>query len=375
MRPLLRKKARVVAFVVIAAIGSTACVKQNDPGVGLVKFDSSAVFGQSDGQGDIPGFGTANPFPDSFGITELPVRNIVNRVPDIAGGPCPAAKLTAFPKTSSQPTIDGLPPVGVYQWKRVLSVVKNAAAEPSLTQRPFALESRSIRNVVRTPGVIGDHEFSFEMVSPDPFVVGNSVITTFKVNSNATLLYENNIPARTVGVVDVPGYDLRVVPPNDMPGIFISKIVTVNSSGVGVASFSPVQPVMILPLEGGVVRSGQEFRSIGIDATSGAVLTNAGLVGRKSRVDACGEIVEGYVVSLSQIYSGDFNTGDPVGTVTNIATRNQTRNIDYVFATQYGAMPIQETLSVGDIAVDPTGFIGKWELGGLTPAPLPSPTK
>ena len=53
---LLRKNIRAIARVVaVAAIASSACVKQNVPGVGLVKFDSSAVFGQSKGQGDIPG--------------------------------------------------------------------------------------------------------------------------------------------------------------------------------------------------------------------------------------------------------------------------------------------------------------------------------
>ncbi len=176
-------------------------------------------------------------------------------------------------------------------------------------------------------------------------------------------------------MVDVPGQDIRVRPLQDVPGIYITKIVTVNASGASVTSFTPVVQMLVLPLDGGVIRTNQTFRSIGIDATSGTVLTNDGLVGRTSRIDACGEIVEGFVVSLKQTYSGDLNASDPAGTLLNLATRNQTRNVDYVFAPQYGALPIQETLSVGDVEVDATGFIGKWEFGGLDPKPLPDSQK
>src|SRR5205085_922779 len=151
-------------------------------------------------------------------------------------------------------------------------------------------------------------------------------------NSNPTLLYENNVPARTIGVVDVPGQDIRVTPPNDEPGIFITRIQTVNPSGAVVSSFVPVLPMLILPLEGGVVRTGQTFNSIGIDATSGTVLVNRGTVGRASRIDACGEIVEGYVVSLAQTYSGDFDPANATVDIPNYVSRMQTRSVDYVFA-------------------------------------------
>jgi hypothetical protein len=49
--------------------------------------------------------------------------------------------------------------------------------------------------------------------------------------------------------------------------------------------------------------------------------------------------------------------------------------VNYTFATQYGALPISETLSLGDVNVDPIAALGKWELGSLTPTPLPDSVK
>ena len=369
MRLQLRSHARAIALVALTAIGASACVKQNLPGVGLVKFDSSAVFGQSKGEGNVPGFGEAGAFPDQFALPEVPLRDIVQRLAPKSDGPCPAAKLTAFPNTSASVLVKGRPTEGVYKWKRDLFVQKNAAADPSLVARPFQLEARVIRRVT----VKNDHDFTFEMISPDPFTAGQRVVTSFEVNSNPTLLVERTVPARTIGVVTTPYEEVRLPPPNDMPGVFITRIQTQKDSGTVLSSFSPLQPMLILPLDGGLVRSGQTFQNVAIDPNSVTVLAQSGLVGRTARVDACGEIVEGYAVTLNQVYSGDFNTNDPNSIVTAInhaVNTNQTRSVTYVFATQYGVLPIGESLSIGDITTDSTAFIGKWELGGLTPVPL-----
>ena len=110
MRLLLRNHIRTIALVAITAVASSACVKQHLPGVGLVKFDSSAVFGQSKGQGDIPGFGTPGAFSDQFAVPNLPIPQLIRRLVDRApSGPCPEARLSDFPSTSASVTIKGLP--------------------------------------------------------------------------------------------------------------------------------------------------------------------------------------------------------------------------------------------------------------------------
>lgn len=364
-------KRTVVAFLALCALGSAACVKQDPPGVGLVKFDSSAVFGlpPEDEEPVVPNFSVPE---EAFvaGSVILPNRPPVTQVK--SEGPCPAAKLTAFPKGPATVQVKDMPAAGVYKWKRNLLAIKDATRNPpQFLNRPFALEGRAIRRVARD----SDHQFRFEMLSPDPLTNGNTIITSFRVNTNPELVAERTIGTETIGVVNTPGSDVRVVNPQDAPGIFITEIERQDAQGVRVSRFTPVQPMLIVPLEGGILRSGQTFRSVGIDASTGTAITNDGVVGRTSRVDACGEIVEGYTVTLHQTLTSDSQEDSPDDAASKVATREETREVTYTFATQYGALPIAETLALGDINVDPVAAIGKWELGGLAPAPLPDALK
>jgi hypothetical protein len=371
MKPSLRSAPRAIVLVALISVASSACVKQNEPGVGLVKFNSTAVFGAPK-KNDIPGFGTADEFGDEIPISDADLPSLRLTPPKPADpGPCPPAKLTAFPKASASVKVLGVPAVGVYKWKRALVVSKDASKDPAQTSRPFALESRAIRRFARQ----SDHQFSFEMVSPDALVPGNSVVTGFVVNTSSELLVNRTLPSRTIGVVDVPGTDLRQTNPSDPSGIFISSVVQQDGSGKEISAFRPVRPMLVTPLDGGIIRPGQAFNSVGIDASAGAVLANAGTVLRTSRIDACGEIVEGFAVLLKQTYTADIPLDDVSNALSRYASRKETREVSYVFATQYGALPIGETLSIGDVELDPTAFLAKWELGGLTPTALPDTLK
>jgi hypothetical protein len=367
MTQLLPKKT-LIALVALSALFSAACVKQDAPGVGVVKFDSSAIFGITPNEKPVlPDFEV----PD-LSSEDLPDLDFKERVlPPVDPGPCPEALLTAFPKKSSTPQVIGLPTAGVYKWQRDLLTLKDTSADPPVKTFPFALEGRAIRRVVQE----GDHQFTFEMLAPDPFVASDTVITSFKVNTNPVLFVDRRVDSRTIGVVNIPGTDVRVANPSDAPGVFITGIDVQNSAGTRVSAFRPVQPMLILPLEGGIVRTGQQFRSVGIDAATGTAVMNDGVTGRTSRVDACGEIVEGYVVTLHQVLSSDVDPADPVGAGGGLAFNQETREITYTFATQYGALPIAESLSIGDINVDEVAALGKWELGALTPTALPDSLK
>ena len=361
-----RQLSRLAALLVFGS----ACVKQNDPGVGLVKFDSSAVFGIAPKEEPV-----VAGFELPTDLAELPdvSRPITPLRPRVDEGPCPEAKLTAFPARASTVKVDGLPTEGLYRWKRPLLTLKNSAATPPLLKGyPFTLQSRAIRRVVKE----GDHQFSFEMVAPSTLSENRTTITSFRVNTNEQLVVDRRVDSRTIGVVNVPGTDVRVANPSDAPGIFITAIEEQDPQGVRLSRFEPVQPMLVVPLEGGLIRSGQAFRSVGIDATSGSAITNDGIVGRTSRVDACGEIVEGYAVTLHQTLTDDSaHYPSPVDAGATAATQGETREITYNFATQYGALPIAETLSIGDVNVDDYAALAKLELGGLTPKPLPDSLK
>ena len=365
--PLL-PKTKTVAFVALLALATAACVKQDAPGVGVVKFESSAVFGITPNKPVVPDFNV--PEDLSSIVPDLPLTTTV--LPKPPEGPCPAAKLTAFPKKSASVDVVGTPPEGLYRWKRPLFTTKNTAFSPPEKSLPFTLQSRGIRRV--TKGTT-DHDFDFEMVAPDDFVPGDTIITAFHVNTNKALIADRRVDSRSIGVVNIPGTDVRISYPNDEAGIFISSIEVQDAKGTQVSLFKPVQPMLVLPLEGGILRTGQSFRSVGIDASSGQAIVNDGITGRASRIDACGEIVEGYSVSLKQILTRDLDMNDPVGAAATIANRQQTREVGYTFATEYGALPIGETLSIGDVNSDPVAALAKWELGGLTPTALPDNLK
>jgi hypothetical protein len=375
-----------VACLVVLTLGASACVKQNAPGVGLVKFDSSAVFGiPTKTETPIPGFEPPDNFSD-FNVGGFVGTPVTAKAPDL--GPCPPAKLTAFPKTTATPNVVGMPAEGIYKWKRDLFVTQDLTQDPPVRARlGLLLQSRAIRRVQRQ----SDHQFSFEMVQTEATHPDLTVVTQFRVNTNPEIIAEQDtrnvntgdvpvdgvpqvsrdVPG-TIGVVDVPYENARVTNPADAPGVFILGIETRTKDDVLQSSFTPVQPMLILPLDGGIIRSGQTFRSVGISQSDQSVLVNDGTVGRTNRIDACGEIAEGYQVTLKQTLSTDVQDGaSPLQAASNQQTREQT----FTFATQLGALPIADSIAVGNTDVDPIAFYGSWSLGGLTPTPLPEGLK
>ena len=320
MRPLPLNKT-VVLTLALAGLVTSACVKSNPPGVGLVKVDTAAVFGVTKAEPPA-GFSPSVDLGQNaleIPLADLPTFDLVGRSPDkvLSNELCPVADTRkAFPKESASVNVKGLAPEGVYTWKKDRIIAVNRLAKPPVKVIQGQLESRLIRRVTKTPG--NDHQFSFEMVAPNVDNPVNFDVTTFIVNTNPTLLVNERVESRTVGVVPVPGQDVRVAPQNDYPGIFISKVETQNANGGKIGGFAPLRPMLVFPLEEAIVRSGQTFSAIGIDPVSGDVLVNDGVVNATSRIDACGEIVEGYTVTIKQTYTGDFNTTDPEALVGDV---------------------------------------------------------
>ncbi|HVF08203.1 MAG TPA: hypothetical protein VNC60_06470 [Actinomycetota bacterium] len=380
MHPKPHRGTRFLAGIALVSLIGGACVKSDPTGVSISEVKTSAKFGFEEKEKKLADFDV--PEDNSSFVDATPQSSVPELPPLVRPAPrppapkvnpdCPEALANAFPKDFATVQVKGLPTEGTYKWKRDLVVKVDRVANP---KSPFLVsqgtpETRYIRRVTKSSAV--PHEFRFEMVAPDA-TTPNAVITSFLVNTNPTLVANERIDARTVGVVDVPGYDLRVPPPNDMPGVYITKIEHKNKD-VTVFSFSPVRPMLILPLEEGIIRTGQTFSSYGVDPTTGDVLSNEGIVGRESRIDACGEIVAGYSVSLEQSYTRDINTADPRSDAERFGARQLTRSLHYVFATQYGLLPISENLSIGELA-DPKALIVRRSLGGLKPEALPPSLK
>ena len=110
--------------------------------------------------------------------------------------------------------------------------------------------------------------------------------------------------------------------------------------------------MLYLPLD---IVPGEEFNSVGIDPRSGSVLQNQAKVLKRERVDACGEVVDGWSVESTQTFSGAGQAAPP-------------RTYRYIIAPQLGGIIISEEIHT----TTPQGTTDvTLSLGQLKPAPLP----
>jgi hypothetical protein len=358
-----RHRTTVVAGVLL--LSTAACVQPGPPGVAINKLQADIVFGVKDVV-DAPAVAPPNlasvtptqaveiiqdQAADPEKVLTIPKVTPIRRAPAaVAAVECPAAALTAFPAKTADTQVDGVPAEGLYKFKRTLEV-KSPAGEVT---RSEGYEQRAVRRV--TPNPTKAYEFTYQVVQPN-YVSNNFTITQFRVNSNPAVVRSVNQPPQTVGVVPVPGVEQVITPPTDEPGIFVDSITTQSAPDDAGTTFTPVPPVKYLPLDEGIVRGGQTFDSVGISTSSLGVLRHTGTVLRKTRVDACGEVVEGWLVESDQTSSDS----------------SASRKYFYNVATQYGALFIAEN-SIQTLS-DGTTITIDLSLAKLTPDPLPETLK
>ncbi len=170
-----------------------------------------------------------------------------------------------------------------------------------------------------------------------------------KPTSPVPLPFTPPAPPVTVPKAPVPG-NVSVGDPER--GISLMKLQRVDKAGnTSELTFSPA--VLYLPLE---VVPGEEFNSVGIDSRTGSVLQHQAKVVKRDRVDACGEVVDGWVVESTQTFSSGAQTAPP-------------RTYRYIVAPQLGGLIISEELHIntGAGTTDVT-----LSLGQLNPSPLPA---
>lgn len=312
-----------------AVVLATACSGDGTPGVLVSPLATDIVFGLAD---------ETDPTPANFAP---PVASPVVAGPSAppppipeprssgAGvftggqqvGECPPAALTEFPDESASVQVRGTPAEGEYEFKRTVTT-NEGDQRPSVDS---GFQIHEVRNIER----VSEHAFSFELVIPDTSVAGvdRMVVHHFLVNSNPDLLVNEGQAGQTIGVVDVPEINLQVPEPGDEAGIFLTRIES-TVDGEETATFAPLLPVKYLDLSEGIVTPGDSWQSISLDPSSGDVLVHDATVTRANRIDACGDIVEGWEIEAEQTFNG------------------ATRSYRYTFATQYGAMLIGETTLV-----------------------------
>jgi hypothetical protein len=376
-----------LAVAGLAALLLAGCVKQDAPGVGVQKLAADIVFGVKPAKDTPPPNlepGQAGPGDATTYVPDAPSSGGSSGFGggDFASGParpgarlprvtplnppkltCPPAALTAFPAKEAGQTVEGLPAEGQYRWKR--AGTQTVANLPGVKLPVSGFEQRLVRNVVK----VSDTEYTFETVQPE-LAGGITTISTFKVKIGAVSksvtppVQPPDLTHPTTPVplpVQVPG-TMPPLPKPPLPqsvsvgdperGISLMKLQRVDAAGnSSELSFSPA--VLYLPLD---VVPGDSFNAVGIDPRSGSVLQNQAKVVKRERVDACGDVVDGWVVESTQTFSGSAQTAPP-------------RTYRYIIAPQLGGIIVSEEIHTAN----PQGTTDvTLSLGQLKPAPLPA---
>lgn len=371
---------RLAAALAVLVASAAGCVDPDPPGVGIQKLAADIVFGVKPPPPDVPppnlapspvGEGDVLTFvppalPSAGRIPPPPVvaaprppRPPSSRLPrptPLAApkSPCPPA-LNAFPAKEAGLNVEGTPTEGQYRWKR--KGTQTVTNLPGIQLPVSGFEQRLVRNVQK----ISETEFTFETVQPE-LGGGVTTISTFKVKTAAVSRgvvapVEPKLPSPPEDVeppVDVPspGLPNSVRAGDPERGISLMKLQRVDAEGnMAELVFSPA--VLYLPLG---IEPGEAFTAVGIDARTGSVLQHQARVLRRERVDACGEIVDGWAVEATQTFSGSAQTAPP-------------RTYRYIVAPQLGGIVISEEVHV----TSPQGNTDVvFSLGQLRPSPLPA---
>lgn len=304
---------RVILLAVLVAI-SGACVEQGAPGVSIDRLQSDIVFQASAEESVAPEAVpnvSSSPVQPEFASADVelefppepPPSASINRtrpnVPTVsfrAPSTCPEAALNEFPDEPTPLNVPltpepRLPREGLYRWKKA-GTIETAVGPLGVS----GFERRLIQNVkllqqdeqVEVGGNIAQREgvtFSFELLQPD-LRTGAPTITTYVVKTNGQSR-EQDPPVEELG-----GGSITAGEPER--GVVLDKIESLDASARN--SFEPQTGLLLLPLR---VRPGESWRSVAVDPRTGQTMTLDGLVKDPQRVDACGEIVEGWRVEAT----------------------------------------------------------------------------
>jgi hypothetical protein len=122
--------------------------------------------------------------------------------------------------------------------------------------------------------------------------------------------------------------------------------------------------LLVLPLP---VVGGETFQSTAVDPRTGQTITRDSTVVGRERIDACGDLVDGWLVrskERSTFGQSVVSAPDALAVEADVAS---------IYATQYGGVPIFESYGMNaDQGCDICPFELKYRLGQLHPDPLPT---
>jgi hypothetical protein len=314
---------RLFAIASLALVLTAACAQAAPPKVDIESLQSDIVFGakpKTRGTSKNTG-GIAVVQPPQPTLAPLLPPTSVRPPPPAPVGDCPEAKITDFPEEAASTNIDEPPTTGAYRWKRDGEITVDGDKV-----QLDGFDRRLVRRVEEQSGgplaAEGAQTYTFQTVQP----YGQMQLHT--------------------------DWRVRTGSPTGDPekGVSLLAMRLQDAAGEVVFSFEPSIGLLYFPLP---VSPGAAFSSSAIDASSGQRWDLAGTVTKRERIDACGDVVEGWGVQADVTFSG---------------VRSGTQEFHYIVATQLGGVLIAES-SKGESHVGGPAA-SDFTLGQLQPSAL-----
>lgn len=333
---------KTLAVIPLLALLAGACVKPDAPGIDVSPISARLVFGLPPEKPEAPSNPLVPPSFDDFdngddgfdfGPEPEPLPPITLPPPKVEF--CPQAPPTAAVEKPTEVTITGDPLEGLTRWK--VDGFRNNASVPR------SYEGRIVRNFKEVPPDLdprhqaGDKLTQFEMVQPLAGQENLFLVSTYEVRTTTL----QNRPGAPAGPVQPP----TVGQPER--GVVLKRLDLVDGNGSAAGNpWSPPSGVLLLPLP---VTSGETFQSSAVDPKNGRTIAVNGTVQFRSRIDACGDLVDGWLVDTEM-----FDSSQPTTEILKYS---------FVVATQFGGQLISERFTLG-------GESAIFELGQLKPTAI-----
>ena len=286
-----RWRSGILAAMVLAA----GCAHQDAPGVDALLVQTDLAFGIAKaGEAATPPpnvLAPLQPIDSGAGEAFTPPT-----LPPSAPAPtCRTAGLTDFPAEPAARNVpdDRRPAEGDYRWVRT-GVVRDAKfANVPISVDGF--EQRTVRNIVERPADVDPTteeekpSFEFDTEQTD-LTTRATVVRTWRVRTGATTASPSDVIVQPT----LPGGSAPTTRAGEPDrGVSLVRQVTTTADG-SESVFAPSSPLLVLPLP---VRPGETFSSTAVDPTTFQTMSFTNVtVGVPERVDACGDVVEGWPV-------------------------------------------------------------------------------
>lgn len=352
-RPSRRPRRSLAGIGLAAAVLLPGCVNPGQPDVGMKNFAADVVFGAAKPRTTpLPNAAptdTVAPFQEGdlnepnqdFTVNDLTKPRPAKKKFEPF---CRTATVNDFPGEQAPDTVNQQRPTpGLYVWKRGGHYQQDTGNGHLQDLTIDGFEQRLIRNVTETAAPPGTNDFSFEYDAVEKVLGGDVTTTRWRVRPNAV--------NRAVFSPGASNVNVNAGQPDR--GISIVSVDSRDARGnTATDSFNPSTPLLFLPLP---IVPGNKWSSQAVDQRTLSSLQVDGAVIGHTDVDACGTLVDGWLVE-STLTSSD-------GQKTVVTKYN------YVFATQYGGILISEHYDKP--ATDTPPAVYDFTIGQVQPSPLP----